>query len=670
MKSRLLTLLLLLATLLFVSPLAASMSTDKTKPIEIIKDDPVITIISPSASPLEILTSPKSPRQPVPASDGSDYLKTLPGFSQIRNGGTNGDPVFRGMFGSRLRILTNSGEMPGACPSRMDAPTSYISPENYDVLSIIKGPQTVLWGPGNSAGTLRFDREPPQFAQAGVDGSLGLLTASNRRTDTLGDISVGNETGYLRITGNRLRAEDYHDGNGMRVSSRWRKWNSDLALGLTPDSDTLLEITAGRGNGEARYAGRSMDGAQFKRDSLGLRIEKSNIGETLDKLEASVYRNHADHIMDNYSLRPFSLHSAMPADMPMKMKMQLDRTTYGGRMAAQWRLPNLHIQSGADFQTSYPRSKKTAGWQRDARFHDVGIFSELIWNANSANKLIGGARLDKAGVNNGTARGANERSSVLPAGFIRLEHTAENLPLMLYSGVGYTTRFPDYWELFSPTYGADGHSSAFDTVKTEKTTQWDVGAIYSGEKVNGWMSAYLGQVEDFILFDYDANNPRLSRVASADARIAGAEAGLSITLTQTLSTDISLAYALGENTTAHRPLPQIPPFEARVGLNWQHKKWSAGGLLRMVSSQNRVALNEGNVVGKDFDQSAGFYIVSMNAAYQFNEDTQLSLGVDNLFNRAYSEHLNLAGNSALGYSAFTPVNEPGRTAWARLRLDF
>jgi iron complex outermembrane recepter protein len=122
----------------------------------------VITAIAPS-SPLTIVTNPKDPRQPVPASDGGDYLKTIPGFALVRNGGTNGDPVLRGMFGSRLNILTNGGMMLGACPGRMDAPTSYISPETYDKLTVIKGPQTVLWGPGASAGTILFDREPENF---------------------------------------------------------------------------------------------------------------------------------------------------------------------------------------------------------------------------------------------------------------------------------------------------------------------------------------------------------------------------------------------------------------------------------------------------------------------------------------------------------------------------
>ena len=45
-----------------------------------VNDGDVITVTAPLYSPLTIVTSPKTPRQPVPASDGSDYLKTIPGF--------------------------------------------------------------------------------------------------------------------------------------------------------------------------------------------------------------------------------------------------------------------------------------------------------------------------------------------------------------------------------------------------------------------------------------------------------------------------------------------------------------------------------------------------------------------------------------------------------------
>ncbi|PRD13470.1 TonB-dependent copper receptor [Pantoea coffeiphila] len=643
----------------------------------IVNEDAVITVTAPLSNPLNVVTSPKTPRQPVPASDGSDYLKTIPGFAQVRNGGTNGDPVFRGMFGSRLRILTDGGEMPGACPARMDAPTSYISPESFDLLSITKGPQTVLWGPGNSAGTIRFERQPPQFKEPGIKGDASLLAASNHRYDQNADLSLGSEQGYLRLLGNKSRSDDYKDGNGDRVASRWDKWNADIALGWTPDADTLLELSAGRGNGEARYAGRSMDGSQFKRESLGLRFEKSNIGEVLDKVEAQIYYNYADHIMDNITLRsPTAGMGSMSGmamggmDMSSGMTARLDRRTVGGRAMATLMLGDVKLESGMDMQTSTHRRRSGDDWSKDARFHDVGMFSELSWSASEQDKIVGGARLDRTWVDNFSARGEGERSNTLPAGFMRLEHTLNDVPLMLYAGVGYTERFPDYWELFSPTTGADGLSAAFDTVKPEKTTQLDFGAMYSGEHLDGWLSAYVGRVNDFILFNYDADNSSLSRASNVDATIMGAEAGYRYQLTEHWSTDASLAWAWGKNRSDNTALPQMPPLDARLGLGWENGPFSTSALLRMVSHQDRIALNQGNVVGKDFGRSAGFSIFSANAAWQFNPQLKLSAGVDNIFNQAYSEHLNLAGNSSFGYSSNTPVNEPGRTWWAKVNVKF
>ena len=652
-------------------------------------DDSVMIVTAPASSPLEVITSPKTPRQPVPASDGSDYLKTIPGFSQIRNGGTNGDPVFRGMFGSRLRILTNNGEMLGACPSRMDAPTSYISPENFDVMTLVKGPQTVLWGAGNSAGTLRFDREVPRFDKPGIKGTASALTASNHRWDANLDTSFGNETGYVRLTGNKSRSDDYHDGNGERVPSKWDKWNSDVAIGLTPGKDTLLEFTAGKGDGEARYAGRSMDGSQFKRDSLGMRFEQSNIGEIFDKFEANVYYNYANHIMDNYSLRqPGSMMSmtsseschcsrdAAPAmghgssGMSAGAAMQLDRRTIGGRMMGTWLWSDYELRSGSDLQENTHRRKSSGDWKKDAHFQDYGIFGELTWHTSEQNKLISGARINHVQADNYTHPGSAKRKDTLPAGFMRFEHRLASMPVMLYAGVGYTERFPDYWELFSPSYGPRDTRDVFDNIKSEKTTQLDLGAQYNGGRVNSWISAYVGRINDFILFRYDPHNAYTSQADNVNATIMGAETGISYQLTDSWKTDASLAYSWGRNSTDKQPLPQIPPLETRFGLTWEKGNWSSTGLLRIVSSQHRIALNEGNVVGKDFSPSAGFTIFSANATYRINSAVNLSAGVDNLFNKTYSEHLNLAGNSSFGYSAKTSVNEPGRTFWGKLSVTF
>ncbi len=190
------------------------------------------------------------------------------------------------------------------------------------------------------------------------------------------------------------------------------------------------------------------------------------------------------------------------------------------------------------------------------------------------------------------------------------------------------------------------------------------------QRVSAWVSAYLGRVNDFILFRYDPLNARVSQVDNVNATIMGGEMGVSFQITQTLKSDASLAWSRAQNTDDHRPLPQIPPLEARLGLSWEKNAWSASGLLRLVSSQHRVAINEGNVIGKDFASSSGFAIFSAYVAYRINRDLKLSVGVDNLFDKAYSEHLNLAGNSSFGYSADTSVNEPGRTFWGKINVTF
>ncbi|MBD2796815.1 TonB-dependent copper receptor [Xenorhabdus sp. 18] len=620
-------------------------------------DETVITVIAPATSPLEIASSLKTPRQPVPASDGSDYLKTIPGFSQIRNGGTNGDPVFRGMFGSRLRMLIDDSEILGSCGGRMDAPSSYISPENYDVLSLVKGPQTVLWGPGNSAGTIRFERTRPQFEHVGAQGNVSTVIGSNRRWDGNADISIGNKQGYIRLIGNKSRSNDYKDGDGNRVPSRWDKWNTDIALGWTPDENTLLELNAGQGDGEARYATRMMDGAQFKRKSFSVRFEKSNIGEVFDKFETNFYYNYTDHVMDSYSMR----HSKMG-----KMISEPDRLTMGGRMMGTWVWEDFKLQSGADMQTNirrtnadYDMKSKETGWRKDARFRDYGIFGELTWDATEQSKVIGGVRLDRATVYKYVTQ--QERKETLPAGFIRFEHNLKDVPVMFYAGVGHTERFPDYWELFSGKAGGN----AFKDIKTEKTTQLDIGTQYNDDQLKGWISAYVGKVNDFILFDYDKNAAH-----NVNATIMGGEMGVAYQFNDHWKTDASLAYSWAQNTTNHRPLPQIPPLEARFGLTWEQGDWTSSGLLRLVNSQHRVAINEGNVVGKDFDSSKGFAILSANSAYQVTKNVQISAGIDNIFDKTYSEHLNLAGNKDFGYSGDTMVNEPGRTYWARVNVKF
>lgn len=676
------------ALLLVGNAMAADAPAPAAKPLP----EVVVTAVHDD-SPAHVVADPRQPRQPVPASDAADYLKTIPGFSAIRSGGSNGDPVFRGQFGSRLPLLTNGALMLGACPGRMDAPSSYISPETFDLLTLVKGPQTVIWGPGASAGVVRFDREQPDFSEGPVHFSGNLLGASAGRNDQSADLQAGNERIYLRATANHSRSEDYRDGQGRRVPSAWDKWNTDVAVGLTPDERTLLELSAGTGDGEARYGGRGMDGTRFRRDSLGLRLEKRDLAPGFTKLQAQLYRNQADHVMDNFTLRTPPTSGMMAGGKASNVR----RTTTGGRLAATLQPADaLSLVTGLDFMLSPHEARggtpamSYAGqpWRRDARFTQMGVFAEAGWQASPDTRWVGGLRLDRAqawrypasnpgmggmgkmdgmdGMGAAAAADNHRERQALPSGFVRWERTLRP-GATAYVGLGHVQRFPDYWELISPGNSAAGSGNAFATLRPEKTTQIDAGINWKGQDWQLWSSAYAGQVRDYILFDYQGMG---SSVRNVNAQTAGAELGGSRRLNAAWTVQGTLAYNWGRNTTDQRPLPQMPPLEARLGLDYAQGPWSAGVLWRVVTAQRRYAPGQGNVVGRDLGPSAGFGVFSLHADYRVNQGLKLSFGIDNLFDKTYAEHLNLAGNAGFGYPGSVRINEPGRTLWLRADVKF
>ena len=180
-------------------------------------------------------------------------------------------------------------------------------------------------------------------------------------------------------------------------------------------------------------------------------------------------------------------------------------------------------------------------------------------------------------------------------------------------------------------------------------------------------------MDDFILFTYSTGGMMgsISSVANVDARIRGGEAGVEYRPAQRWKLGGTLAYAWGENRTQGRPLPQMPPLETRISLAYDDTRWSFGSVLRGVAGQDRVAPEQGNVVGRDLSSSSGFAVFAINGGYRFTDTVQLTAGIDNLFDRTYSEHLNLAGSADFGFPAYpVRINEPGRLAWLKLNLTY
>lgn len=645
--------------------------------------NPVLISAQSSRAPLVTEIDAKAPTQPIPAQDGADYLKSVPGFSVIRKGGTDGDPVLRGQAGSRLNILLDGQNIFGGCGNRMDPPTAYVFPSAYDRVVVVKGPQTVAYGPGATAGVVRFERDIKRFTEPDAKSNGSLTLGSFGRHDEAVEARAGIPDLYVQGSATKTTSGDYEDGAGKKVHSSYRRWSTNTAVGWTPSDQTSLELSAARSNGRAAYADRTMDGSKFLRENVGVSFKRYAVSELFQKIEASGYYNYADHIMDNYTLRSAST---------MPMLMNPDRKTIGCRTEVDLSVSDdFSAKLGGDFQKNFHsgRMSLAAPFVRDAAFDDQGFFGEFTQKVAASSRFIAGVRADLwDAVDNrktvtvgsgmmGTVTAnptANvSRNTTLWSGFARFEHDLSVIPLTLYAGLGTTSRFPDYWELINKE--STTTLSSFET-KSERNVQVDAGAHYKTESLSASFSIFGNRIYDYVLIQTDYAKPAMmgNRVATVvrniEASSYGAEAAFAYHFLPNWSVDASLAFVHGVNDTENRPLAQQPPLELRLGLAYTTSLWSAGVLTRSVAKQDRFARNQGNIIGQDIGPSEGFNLVSFNASWTPVRYAKLSVGVDNAFDQTYAEFISRAGSAVTGYAQTTRVNEPGRTAWAKLTLKY
>ncbi len=657
-----------------LTPIAmvASMMMTNAFATEALLNDVVVTA-APMTTPTTIELDPKVPRQPLPAHDGTDFLKSVPGFSIMRKAGTDGEPNFRGMGGSRVNILADDQNIFGGCGQRMDAPTAYIFPEIYDKVTVIKGPQTVLYPGHGSAATVRFEKEQKTYDKPGYDVHASGLVGSFGRHDEVVDANLGNKDYFATFTGSNSKSDNYKDGNGNEVHSKYHRYSASSSLGVTPDNNKRFELSAGRSNGYAAYADRTLDGTKFLRENISGKGQVKNISDVVEKIDFQVSRNTIFHTMSS------AMRSASPSGM------DVTHETNAARVTADLALrQTTKAKVGFDYSESVHAGNMSLGSSLtdDSEFKNSSLFAEVTEQLSKNNKLIAGYRGDSWEVADKRSSGASTtsgqtRKEFTNSAFARVERALESIPnSTTFIGFGRSERMPDYWELISNKQNSSGASALMST-KTEKTNQLDLGLLHKSGPLDLSASAFYNKINDFILVDarsgyaYSTHHGSTPSSRNIDAQTHGVELTSSYALTNVVKFNSSVAYVKGKNETDGLPLAQLAPLEGRLALAYDDKKYSYGALLRLVAPKDEVAVGQGNISGQDVAKSGGFGIFSLNAGYKPNKKTLIAAGVDNVFDKAYAEFISRAGASVAGYTQTTRVNEPGRTAWlkATIALD-
>lgn len=662
---------------LVVAPAALAQMPEQEKAIETV----VVTgIVMSEASTLRV--DPKQLRQPAPAHDGAEYLKQLPGFSVVRKGGSGGDPSFRGMAASRLTIVNDDGMLLGGCGSRMDPPTAYITPQNYDRMVIVKGPQSTRYLP--AAATVRFERDHSERLVDGLHGQAGMTLGSFGKREMNLDAQYAAAGYYGRFRASTGESDNYRDGDGHEVNSRYDRQSFNSELGYRGEVNQLsLSLT--QSMGEAAYADRSMDGVRFDRQQWQLRWVTELPVAWQNSVEFTVQQADIDHVMDNYSLRDFT--SSMMRPEPAAMNPT--RETDSGRLELTLEpSDSVAMRLGVDASQNqhairmsmleYSQPYNTKPLLDDGYFKQRGMFAEVDVQLSPDWWWFGGLRRDawqaqdqrKMLMPNPMTMSPNPtfgevRDENLNSGFSRIEYHGNGI--QAYLGYGQGNRFPDYWELFGKARSTPNSASAL-YAGSENLKQWDVGVLASGTHWQMSASAYLGKIDDYLLItQISAMLPE--QVRNIEARVWGGEIGGELKPVEALALRASLSVSRGSNVTDEHYLPQVAPAELKLSAEYVLNDWTLAGMWRAVAAQSRYALNEGTIVALDTGPSQGFSTLSVSASRQWQQ-WSLDAGVDNVTDKTYQEFLSTNAAAISGFETLPRVPEPGRAVWAKVTYRF
>ncbi len=608
-----------------------------------------------------------------PGSDMAELLGSVNGVSGTRMGGRAIDPIIRGQRETQLNVLLDGAYLHGGCPNRMDPPTTYASGDSYDLVTLIKGSQTVLYGSGGSGGTVILSRQKPVFNEQGYAATVTGMARSNGEGGTLSaDVVTGNDQGYFRFIGEVADMDSYEDGNGDAVRSAYLSRSGALIVGAQLGEDTDLTLSYDRNEErDVLFAGANMDSPESNADIYRVKLEHRFDGEMIQKVKAELFQSNVDHLMDSYSLR----------DKASGMYAPSSSDTHGGRVIFDGWFGAHQASFGVDYQNSarngvvysYPANMPMGQLWPDATIEQMGLFGEVSRSLSAKDRVKLGLRYDfvTADVKNendvfmmsqtaATLYGAppEQQTEHNLAGFASWQHQL-NQSYQLEMTASRSVRTADATE----RYMAKSNWVGNPWLAPEKHHQLEW--VLSNTDKSPWsLSAYYNRIDEYILRYRDSSAERYRNV---EAEIYGLEFEHQYSLNEQWLLKSNLSYTVGNNLDTDQPLSRISPLSARVQALYHSGKWGAGITSNLVASQNEVCLASTDCAGLDVTKTAGYGLLDLFADYRLTSAVTLAAGIDNLFDKTYRVHESRD-------DVFDPmplqVNEPGRSVWMRLSGRF
>ncbi|HOC16895.1 MAG TPA: TonB-dependent receptor [Vicinamibacterales bacterium] len=630
------------------------------------------------------------------ARDVGEALSGMAGVWKVRRAGVASDVMVRGYQGENLNVLIDGARLYGACPNNMDHTSFHVDFAEVERVDIAKGPFDMR-SQGGLGGTVSIVTRRPG---AGFHATPRLAVGSFGYVNPSATVSFGRERVAV-LGGYSYRASDpyttgagkpFTEGAGYKntidgrrsfeVGTAWGRldFSPTPAHGLQvsytwQDADLIL------------YPYLQMDGIWDKAHRANLGYDRRKALGVVDALRGQVYYTKVRHWMtDEFR--------ASSQNMPRAYSMAtMARTeTVGGRAEATL----SRVVAGVEvFRREWETttSLRMTQYQPQHSIPDVGLTSAgafVEWSQPlfASLTLDAGGRLDRTRNEADGAKAATAlyrayhdtaRTSVSetnPAGKVRL--TWSPAPEVTFSGgVGRTVRVPDPQERFFGLrrMGSDwvGNPSLASTTNTGIDVQ--VSYRRTGLFLTG--SLYRDALDNFIAIYRQARlpgaqgtmNPAARSWRNVNATMTGGEVEGLLSLTDRLFLTGQVSAVRGRQEAragaAISPnIPEMPPARFRAGLRYDERR-AAGGLFG--EAEVVYSMEQDRVDASLLEQpTPSWTSVNLRAGFAF-KSARVSVGVANLLNRAYAEHLSYQRDP---FRSGAKVLEPGRNVYVNLSAVF
>ena len=602
-----------------------------------------------------------------PTGQPEEILAAKPGFDLIYRGAYAPEVNYQGMAASRMAITINGMRVFSACTDRMDPVTSYVDAINLDEAQLSPSGS----GAGHAQLNLTLSGANIPFGWSGTFQAYGH--EGRKAFGSSIKLNFRNDRSFLNISSAYRKADNYLDPNRDPVAfTQYNKTNFAMTAGHRFGEDHRFEAEMIIDDAwDIGYAGLPMDVAYARGKIFGF-THKWRIHR--DLLQTKVYLNTIQHAMDD-TQRP---------DVAMHMDMPGWSNTQGGfmkwsRFGEPWVL-EAKLEFFANRQraemTMYPEDEipmYMLTWPDVRRMTGMGIigirrnWKKINFHAEGSGSMVRYHVLDDFGIDQMSVFGydiSNDRSrrtlGLTLSGDIKIN---PGTTVTLSSGFG--QRAPTTSEMYGfYLYNA---SDGFDYIgDPDIHNEKDLNVQLSGRSQLGkWTLTYhLGGhfLQDYIYGEWREDwdpmtigargvrqyvNLDKARLLSMDGRVSRNWGSIGF--------GTGFSYTYGDKGSVDEPLPLIAPPRGWATLTYDLR----GHLFRFSQvytlEQNRTDNELGEL------PSGGWTTSSISWEKHWapgGHDLLTSIGVENLFNESYTDHLD-----------WGRIIRPGRNLYFKIQFD-